>query len=154
MKETIELFMQDKHIAVAGVSRSKGKWGNALMKELAKKDIHVYPVNPHADEIEGVKCYRDLKSLPDEVKSLVIATKPAATEELLKDCKEAGIERVWMQKGAGKGSASEESIQYCKENNLAYVYGVCPMMYFGGGMHGFHRWIRKAVGKMPAELVD
>jgi uncharacterized protein len=152
MKKTIDNFKNQKHIAVAGVSRTKGKWGNALMKELDKVEITTYPVNPHADEIDGKKCYNDLKSLPAEVKSLIIATKPEATLQLVKDAIDAGIERVWLQKGVGKGSATDEAIEYCKENNLDYVYGLCPMMEFGSGMHKFHYWMRRNLGSMPKEM--
>lgn len=152
MKKTIDQFLKDKHIAIAGVSRNKTKWGNALMKELGKLDITTYPVNPHAREIEGKKCYNDLKSLPAEVKSLIIATKPEAAHQLVIDAKESEIERVWFQRGVGKGSASPEAIAYCKENGLDYVYGLCPMMEFGTGLHKVHYWMRRNFGKIPGEL--
>jgi hypothetical protein len=80
MKKIIDEFLEQKHIAIAGVSRNKNKWGNGLMKELQKKGIRIYPVNPFADELEGEKCYHDVKSLPAEVESLIIATKPGDTE--------------------------------------------------------------------------
>jgi len=152
MKNTIDKFLQEKHIAIAGVSRNSMKWGNGILKELRKKGIRVYPVNPFADELEGEKCYKTLALLPEEVKSLIIATKPKDTEILVKECKEAGIERVWMQKGAGKGSASKDAIDYCKQNNIDFVYGFCPMMFFGTGMHKFHFWIRRNFGTTPSEF--
>ena len=152
MKNTIDDFLKQSHIAIAGVSRNSNKWGNALLKELRKKGIKVYPVNPNADELEGEKCYHDLRSLPAEVDSLIIATKPVDTEKLVEECKDSGIKRVWMQKGGGKGSASKNAIESCKQNGLAYVYGFCPMMFFGGGMHHFHFWMRSHFGKVPAEF--
>ena len=153
MQNTINEFLAAKHIAIAGVSRTtKGKWGNALMKELSKKGYTVYPVNPFADELENVKNYKTVKDLPAEVKSLIIATKPDATNQLVKEAKDAGITRVWMQKSSGKGSATPEAIQFCKENNLDYIYGICPMMAYGKGPHKFHYWIRKTFGGLPAEM--
>lgn len=153
MQNTINEFLTVKHIAIAGVSRtSKGKWGNALMKELSKKGYTIYPINPNTEEVEGVKCYKNIKSLPVEVKSMIIATKSDATEQLVKDAKESGIERVWMQKSAGKGSASQEAINFCKDNKLDYVYGLCPMMAYGKGPHKFHFWVKKTFGGLPAEM--
>jgi len=152
MKNTINEFLAEKNIAIAGVSRNSMKWGNGLMKELVKKGIKVYPVNPHADTLEGEKCYHHIAELPEEVKSLIIATKAKYTEAILKEVNNSGIKRVWMQKGAGKGSASAEAVSYCKQNNIPYVYGFCPMMFFGTGMHKFHFWMRTHLGKVPSEF--
>ncbi len=41
----------------------------------------------------------------------------------------------------------------CKENDIEVVYGFCPMMFMGEGMHKFHFWIRKTFGKLPAEYL-
>jgi len=152
MKTIINDFLNQKEVAIAGVSRNPNKWGNALLKELRKKGIKVYPVNPHAELLEGEKCYPDLKSLPESVDSLIIAVKPADTTTLVKQCPEAGIKRVWMQKGGGKGSFSQEGYDFCRENNIDLVYGICPMMFYGKGMHGFHFWIRKTLGRLPKEF--
>ncbi len=153
MQKVINDFKEAKHIAIAGVSRTtKGKWGNALMNELLKLGYTVYPLNRNAKEIEGKKCYNEIKDLPREVNSLIIATKPEATYQLVKEAKEAGIKRVWIQKGVGKGSATPEAIQFCKENNLDYIYGLCPMMAYGSGAHKFHFWVRKTIGRLPSEM--
>lgn len=154
MKATINNFIEDKHIAIAGVSRDDRKWGNGLMKELEKLGYTIYPINPNTDEIKGKKCYRNISDLPEDIKSLIIATKPKDTLELVKQVKNSNIKQVWMQRGAGKGSASPEAIEYCKENGINYVYGFCPMMFFGTGMHKFHFWMRKNFGKMPEEFKD
>lgn len=155
MKKVINEFKLATHIAIAGVSRtSKGKWGNTLMKELMKIGIKVYPINPIATEIDGIKCYQRLRELPFEVQSLIIATRPEVTLQLVMEAKDSGIKRVFMQKGSGKGSATPEAIQYCKDNNIDYVYGVCPMMIYGMGGHKFHYWVRKTIGGLPTELYN
>ena len=153
MQNTINEFLTVKHIAIAGVSRkSKGKWGNELMKELSKKGYSIYPLNPNADEVANVKCYRTIKDLPSVVKSLIIVTQPEVCEQIVKEAKQAGMERVWMQKSSGKGSSTPEAIQFCKENNLSFVYGLCPMMAYGKGPHKFHFWLKKTFGSLPIEM--
>ena len=153
MQKVINDFLEARHIAIAGVSgKSKIKFGNNLMKDLTKHGYTIYPVNPNTDEIDGVKCYRNVKLLPADVKSLIIATKSDATNQLVKEVKEAGMERVWMQKSTGKGSETPEAINFCKENKLDYVYGLCPFMAFGKGPHKFHYWIRKTFGRLPVEM--
>ena len=54
--EAINNFTSQKNIAVAGVSRKKQKFGNAIYKELTKRGYNVYPVNPNLDEYKGKTC--------------------------------------------------------------------------------------------------
>ncbi len=153
MKRIIDQFVNDKNIAIIGVSRDEKKWGNALVKELAKKGYSVFPVHPELKEAEGAKCYPSLDDLPEHVNNLLFAVQPQVTEEIVSKINPERIKRVWMQKGAGKGSASEKAIQECKEKGIEVVYGFCPLMFFTpGGVHGFHLWIRKTFGKVPAEF--
>jgi len=55
-KKSIEEFMSQKNIAIAGVSRKKQKFGNAIYKEMVKKGFNVFSVNPNLDEYEGKEC--------------------------------------------------------------------------------------------------
>lgn len=67
-RETIEGFLSNKNLAVAGVSKSGRKFGNTLFRELKAKRYRVHPVNPNAESVEGQQCYHSLKELPEEVK--------------------------------------------------------------------------------------
>jgi predicted CoA-binding protein len=155
MRKIINDFIADKHVAIVGVSRTKQKWGSMLADMLNKKGYTVYPVNPKATEIDGMKCYASIKDLPDNVQSAIIATPHDVTDEVVKnDLHGSNIKRVWMQKGAGKHSSeSPESIAECKANGVDVVYGFCPMMFYeGGAMHGTHLFFRKLIGNVPQEF--
>jgi len=52
----------------------------------------------------------------------------------------------------GRGAYSESAHRKCRENGIDVVYGFCPMMFYGDGMHKFHLWLRKRFGKIPAEF--
>jgi hypothetical protein len=56
-----------------------------------------------------------------------------------------------MVRGVGKGAYSESAHKTCTENSIEVVYGFCPMMFFGKGLHSFHLWLRKTFGKLPGE---
>ncbi|MBI5540107.1 MAG: CoA-binding protein [Bacteroidia bacterium] len=153
MQNTINNFKNSKNIAIAGISRTKKtNIGNILLTELSKKGYNIYPINPNTNEIDGVKCYNKVNDLPSEVDSIIIATNQNLTDEIVYSVKNTNIKRVWMQKGSGKGSATPESIKFCKDNKIEYVYGICPMMAFGSGGHKFHYWVRKTLGRLPEEL--
>ena len=153
MKAIIEKFVGDKSIALIGVSADKQKFGNALLHELTKMGYTVFPVHPTLAEVEGIKCYQDVKTLPEFVTNLILVVNPLATGQIIPQFKDSPIQRVWMHRGAGKGSGSVAAIEACKENGIEVVHGFCPMMFFSpSGIHSFHFWLRKKFGKVPPEF--
>ena len=151
MKTIIEKFVGDRNIALIGVSTIKQKFGNVLLHELTKKGYTIFPVHPTLKEVEGIKCFPDVKALPCHVNNLIVVVNPLETEHIIPQLKDSPIERVWMHRGVGKGSSSEAAIEACKENGIEVVYGFCPMMFFSAsGMHSFHFWMRKKFGKVPS----
>ncbi len=154
LQELVDDFLAQKRIAVAGVSRGGTEAANAIYKKLKGADYHVFPINPNAEEVEGDKCYPSLQAIPDGVDGVVIATHPKVTEQIVKDCAEAGVSRVWIHRSFGQGSASENAIKYCQENNISVIPGGCPMMYcapvdFG---HKCMRWFLNLTGGIPKEV--
>lgn len=94
LKEAADDFLAQRRIAVVGVSRSSNEAANLVYRTLRKAEYEVFAVNPNADEVEGDRCYHDLASIPGGVDAAVIATPPAASEGVARECAEQGITRV------------------------------------------------------------
>jgi len=90
----IEEFMAATPVAFVGVSRNPKKFGHAAFKELKEKGLDIIPVNPLADEILGIKAYRDVKSMPPEVKGVIIMTRKDQTAGIVRDAREKGINNI------------------------------------------------------------
>jgi predicted CoA-binding protein len=147
-KTAIDDFLGQESLALAGLSRSGKKFGNAVLKDLSAKGYEVLPVHPEAAEIGGVRCYPSLAGLPSRVGGLVLVVPPAQTEALVKEARETGIVRVWMQQGA----ESDAAIRYCEDHGINVVHGECIMMFAQPkGIHKLHRWLRGVFGKLPAD---
>jgi len=153
MKKTIQAFNDDKHVAIVGASPNKENFGRYLITELVKKDYTIIPVNPKYEEVEGVKTVATVKELPGDVSNVILAVPSSLTLEIIDQCIGTHIKRVWMIRGMGRGAYTEEAHQKCAENGIEVVYGFCPMMFMGDGMHRFHFWLRKRFGKLPAEYL-
>ena len=71
-------FFCPRSVAVIGASRGKGKVGNVILENIINSGYSgkIYPVNPNADEIFGIKCYPSILDTPTDVE-LVIITIPA-----------------------------------------------------------------------------
>ena len=124
MQELIKEFINQKRFAVVGATDNPQKYGNQIVKNLTRRGYEVYAVNPKLKEVEGLSCYSSLADFPVEVDVVDFVVPPGVTEEILKQCKELGLSRIWLQ----PGSENETAIAYCNENNLKVVHSVCVMM--------------------------
>ena len=145
---SVESFLAQKTLAIAGVSRTGKGFGNAVIRDLTGKGYEMHPVHTEVDEVGGFRCFRSISDLPKEVGGLVLVVPPDQTEKLVRQAKDAGISRVWMQQGA----ESAEAIRYCEENGIDAVHGECVMMFAQPtGVHRIHRWVNGVFGKLPSE---
>ncbi len=121
-------FLAEGPWAVAGASTNREKYGNKALRAYQQRGRTVYPVNPRAQAIEGLKSYPDLASLPPGVRGLSIVTPPAITERLVEEAAAAGIRRVWMQPGA----ESVAAVRRAEELGLAVISGgPCVLVSLG-----------------------
>ncbi|MFC2072727.1 CoA-binding protein [Chloroflexota bacterium] len=124
MQNLIKEFMEQKRFAVVGATDNLEKFGNQIFKNLKSRGYEVYPVNPKLQELDGVKCYPSLTDIPVKLDVVDFVVPPPVTEEILKECKELGLDRIWLQ----PGSESEAAIAFCRKNSLKVVHDVCVML--------------------------
>jgi len=82
-----------RSVAVVGASRREASVGNAVVRHLLEADFHgpVYPVNPHAGRIAGLRAYPSVSALP-EVPDLVVVAVPApAVAGVAEECGQCGV---------------------------------------------------------------
>ncbi len=144
-------FLAQKSLAVAGVSRDKRQPANAVFRRLRDTGHRVFAINPAATEVEGVRAYPDLRSLPEPVGGLVVATPPAAALDLVRQCVAHDVPRVWFHRSFGPGSVSDEAVFECRARGLTPLVGGCPLMYCEpvDGFHRCMRWWLKRKGRVP-----
>lgn len=145
--DSIKLFLDQKDVAIAGISRKPEKFGNAIFKEMTLKGFHLYPVHPEIIEHEGVQCFSSIEKLPSEVTALIICTKPDKTLQLVKDAIDKGIHHIWLQQGA----KNEDAVNYALNHNINLIYGRCILMFADpvNSVHKFHRFISMLFGAYP-----
>jgi len=146
-------FLAQKRIAVAGVSREgRHPTGNLIYRRLKKEGHEVFAVNPNMEAFDGDRCYPNVQAIPGGVDGVVIVTRPAVTERIVRDCRDAGVRRVWMHQSIGKGSSvSAEAVDFCRRHDINVIPGACPMMYGEGADFGHTcmRWFLGLTGGLP-----
>ena len=146
-KKDIEKFLEPRKLAIAGASRNPKKFGHGIFIELLNKGYEVIPVNPHANEINGVKCYHKVSEIPDDVKSLLIVTPKEETDGVLREAINKGITNIWVQ----QMSETEDTIKIAEEYQVDVIYKKCIYMFAEpvAGFHKFHRTIVRIFGGLP-----
>jgi predicted CoA-binding protein len=155
VKDAAETFLANKRIAVTGVSRKpQGHGSNTVYKRLRERGYEVFAVNPNADEVEGDVCYHELKSIPNGVDAVVIATRPELAEGTVRECAELGIKQVWMHRGPGPGSVEPQAAAYGREQGMTVIDGGCPLMFgpTSDFVHTCMRGIFKLTGAVPRQV--
>jgi predicted CoA-binding protein len=149
--ESIADFLEQKRIAVAGVSRHKHQPANVIYRRLRDSGFEVIPINPNADEVEGDRCFPSLSAIGEAPDGVMVVTTPGVAEIVVRDCAAAGVSRVWMHRSFGSGSVSEAAVRFCKDNGISVIEGACPMMYCApvDVAHRCMRWFLGVTKKLP-----
>jgi uncharacterized protein len=155
IKEAASEFLSMKRIAVTGVSRNPESHGsNFVYKRLRERSYEAFPVNPNADQVEGDRCYPDLKSIPGGVSAVVIGTRPELAELTMRECVELGIKHVWMHRSVDRGSVSAAAADYGRRHDITVIPGGCPLMFepVDDGGHRAMRFVFTMTGAVPRRV--
>lgn len=142
----VQDFLAQKKIAVVGVSDQRDTGCNLNYRKFKENGYTVFAVNPRISSFDGDPCYPDLKSLPEKPDGVFILASPKVTEQIVQQCVNLGVKRVWMhcmmgtKPGLAQGmtSVSQSAVDLCKANGITVIPGSCPNQFlkpdFGHGM--------------------
>lgn len=128
LQERIDRFLLGASFAVVGASKDRDKYGNKVLRAYVQNNRKVFPVNPNAEEVEGLTCYPDLASLPEPVHGISVITPPHVTETIVEHAAEAGIKHIWMQPGA----ESDKTVERARNLSMNCIAGeACVLVVLG-----------------------
>ncbi|MEM1885207.1 MAG: CoA-binding protein, partial [Candidatus Jordarchaeales archaeon] len=89
----LRALFRPSSIAVVGASRSKGKVGYEILRNIVEGGYpgKIFPVNPNADQILGLPCYPSVESIGEEVELAVVVVPAKLVPEVAEDCGKAGV---------------------------------------------------------------
>lgn len=122
-------------VAILGASQNRQKYGNKSVRAHLDQGYDVYPVNPNADEVEGLKTYPTLSDLPvQSLDRISVYLPPQVGLTVLEDMKKLNPKEVWFN----PGSESDEILDKAQELGLNVIMacsivdlGVSPRQYPG-----------------------
>jgi predicted CoA-binding protein len=151
-KKQIDDFLAHKRIAFVGVSHNPKEFSYTLWQEFRQRRYEAIPVNPNVAALDGQTCYKRVQDIKPGVEGVMIMTSSKYTEQIVRDCAEAGVKHVWMYKGVAAGAVNKAAVAFCEANGIEVVEGYCPYMFLQGTpfFHTPHRWMKKLTGSYPS----
>lgn len=112
-----QTLLEPSSVAVVGASETRGKAGNIVLGNILENGFAgpVYPVNPGADRIMGIKSYPDLLSIPHPIGTVLSLLPSEYVVEVVRQCaaKRAGavvIVASGFGEVGGKGATDQREI--------------------------------------------
>ncbi len=124
MSSDLAPFFSPTGVAVIGASTNPRKLSHGILKNMTLYGFQggIYPVNPKADAILGLKVYPDIGDVPDPVDLAVVVLPAPMTPDVLKACGERGIKAVIIISGGFRevGAGGQALEVACKQIAQSY----------------------------------
>ena len=115
-----------RSIAVIGASGTRGKLGWNVFCNLINHDFQgeLYPINPRAESIMGIKAYPRISAVKKPIDVAVILVQASMTSEVVKECCDSGVKYVIVE-SAGFAEMGEAGRRIEEEMKaITDAYGV------------------------------
>ncbi|MBY9005207.1 MAG: acetate--CoA ligase family protein [Candidatus Lokiarchaeota archaeon] len=132
-KSDISKFFNPKSIAIIGASSKDGKVGNSVIKNVINSQYtgKVYPINPRDDEILGIKAYKNISDVPEEIDIAIFVIPSKFVVPVVEECGKKGVKGIIIitagfKEIGGEGVEREDKIiQLAKQYNMRIVGPNC-----------------------------
>ena len=97
-------------VAVVGASINRSKYGNKAVRAFRKSGFDVYPINPRAEYVEGLRAYPSLDAVPvGRLDRVSFYVPPAVGLSLLEQVARKQVGELWLNPGAGSPALVERA---------------------------------------------
>jgi len=129
----LDNFFNPKSIAVIGASKTPGKVGHDILKNIIQYgyDGAVYPINPGADEILGRKAYPLLQDVPDKIDLAIVVIPSKNVPDIIGQCGAKGIDSAivitagFRESGIEGSKLETELINKAREAGVRFIGPNC-----------------------------
>ncbi len=111
---SVDPFFNPRSLALIGASRSYGKGGNIILRNIVKAGFKgtIHPINPSGHEILGMKTYAGVRDIPGPVDLAMIVIPKNAVPAAIEDCAAKGVKAIILSTGGysdiGEDGAAEQ----------------------------------------------
>jgi acyl-CoA synthetase (NDP forming) len=132
--EALDNLLNARSVAVVGASNDQGKLGYALLDTIRRSQYEgaLYPVNPRADQVQGIPAYPSITAVPDSIEAAVILVPAAYVAGVIREAAAKGV-RVAAILSAGFRESGRPDL----EEDLMQTARDCGVRLLGPNIQGF-----------------
>ena len=122
----LDSLFRPKSAAVIGASTKEFSIGNRVIRNLIEFGFKgpIYPINPKADEVRGVKAYKSIMDAPDNIDVVHMVIPAKFVPQAVEDCGKKGVKNIIINSG-GFSEIGPEGEAYEKDfMEKAKNYGI------------------------------
>lgn len=116
-------FKKIKSIAIVGLSDNPEKPSYEVGKYLMNKGFKIFPVNPNVDNFLGIKSYKTLSDIKEEIDVVDIFRRPEFVPQIVDEAIKLGAKSIWMQEGI----SDEKAAFKARAAGLTVIMNICIM---------------------------
>jgi predicted CoA-binding protein len=89
-----------KTVAILGASNDRRKFGNKAVRAFLQQGYEVFPVNPKAESIEGLRAFKFIGEVPMRPQMVSVYLPPERLLVVLPEIAAKGCDELWLNPGA------------------------------------------------------
>jgi len=122
----VKALFEPKNVAVIGASRDPSKTGHIILRNIVEAGFKggIYPVNPKADKILGIKVYPNLKSIPEDIDLIVVVVPARIVPRVMEEAGEKGVKAAVIISGGFREVGPEGAKLEHEVVSIARKYGI------------------------------
>ena len=132
-KQPLDVFFSPKTVAVIGATENPGSVGRTLLWNLVTHPFGgtVYPVNPKRPSVLGIKAYKSISEIPEDIDLAVVVTPPPSIPGIIKECGENGVRGAivisagFKEIGAEGAALEQKLLQEARAANIRIIGPNC-----------------------------
>ncbi len=127
VRASLEKVLNPESVAVFGASRP-GTMGGIILKNCMRIK-KLYPVNPHRDYVQGLKCYKNIDELPEPPDvGVFIINAEGTVKDFEEFCKKGGKGAIILSDGfaeVGRKDLEDKLVETSRKYGVAYLGPNC-----------------------------
>jgi len=132
-QENLKTIFNPKSVAIVGTNNVKGTVPHDILHNILKADFNgiVYPVSPREKSIKGIKAYKYVVDVPDEVDLAILVFPSSVCHMALEQCGQKGIKSViiisagYKEVGEAGRKREQQLIDIARKYDMSFIGPNC-----------------------------
>lgn len=124
--DRLDNFFCPQSVAIVGASSKPGKIGHELVRNISKYQFKgkVYPINPNAEAILGLKCYPSINAVQEKIDLAVYVAASNILPDLVEEAGRKGVKNAIIVSGGFKEMGEDKALYEDQLVATAHKYGM------------------------------